>query len=141
MNLKSFRIKLENVPEVTATNQVTLKIPVHPEITGEPSEAPISFFVIIFPPGTSSPSHSHDSDEYEYVLSGRGLLDTGNEKGILLEPDMIIYNPKRTMHKITNTSSEPLKVLKVHVPPIAPLGPADTLTAKAISEAKKAFKA
>jgi mannose-6-phosphate isomerase-like protein (cupin superfamily) len=140
MGLKGFRIRLKDVPEVATPSQISLKIPVHPDVTGAPLEASLSFFVITFPPGSTAPSHSHKSDEYEYVLSGTGLLDAGDEKGIPLEPDMVAYNPKGITHKITNTGKVPLKILKVHVPPITPFGQDDIFTAKAINEAKKAFK-
>ena len=140
MNSEGFRISLNDVPEVTTPTHVSLKVPVHPQVTGTPLEASISLFVITFPTGTSSPSHAHESDEYEYVISGNGLLDSGGVEGIPLESDTIAYNPKGTAHKITNTGEEPLKVLKVHVPPIAPFAPDDILIEKAIIKAKKAFK-
>jgi quercetin dioxygenase-like cupin family protein len=140
MYKEGFNLKLENIPEITTPDKVALKIPVHPEVTGQPVEAPISLFVITFPPGTSSPSHFHESDEYEYVLSGKGLLETENGKRVSLEPDTIVYNPKKIIHKVTNNSKEPLKVLKIHVPPIVPLGASDILTARAINAAKEAFK-
>ena len=140
MNLKGFKIRLKDVPEVVTHDQVILKMPVHPEVTGPPIEAPISLFIIVYPPNVSSPLHSHASDEYEYIISGTGLLQSGEVEGIPLEPDTIVYNPKGTAHKITNTGEEPLKVLKVHVPPIAPFAPDDVLIEKAIIKAKKAFR-
>jgi mannose-6-phosphate isomerase-like protein (cupin superfamily) len=141
MSLKGFRTRLENVPKVITPNGIGLQIPVHAEVTGPSQEAPVSLFVITFPPGVASPPHNHESDEYEYVLSGTGKLDSGDEKGIPLVPNTIAYNPKGIMHQIKNTGSEPLTVLKVHVPPVTPHGPDDIFTTQAIEAAKEAFKA
>lgn len=139
MNLKGFRVRLNEVPEVLLPNQTSLQMAVHPEVTGNTLEAPVSLFIITYPPGVSSPEHTHVSDEYEYVLSGTGVLDSGNEKGIPLEPDTIAHNPRGIIHQVTNTGNEPLRVLKIHVPPARPYGPEDIYTEKAIDEAKKAF--
>jgi mannose-6-phosphate isomerase-like protein (cupin superfamily) len=140
MSAKGFRVRLRDVPGVSLPNQTHLQMAVHPEVTGATLEASVSLFVITYPPGVSSPQHTHVSDEYEYVLSGTGILDSGNEKGIPLEPDTVAHNPKGILHQVTNTGKEPLRVLKIHVPPARPYGPEDVYTEKAIDAAKKAFK-
>ena len=140
MGSKGFRVRLRDVPGASLPNQTFLQMAVHPEVTGATLEAPVSLFVITYPPGVSSPEHTHVSDEYEYILSGTGILDSANEKGIPLEPDTIAHNPKGILHQVTNTGKEPLRMLKIHVPPARPYGPEDIYTEKAIDEAKKAFK-
>lgn len=140
MGTKGFQVRLREVPEVLLPNETSLQMAVHPEVTGTTLEAGVSLFIITYPPGVSSPEHTHVSDEYEYVLSGTGVLDSGNEKGIALEPDTIAHNPRGIIHQVTNTGQKPLKVLKIHVPPARPYGPEDIYTEKAIDEARKVFK-
>lgn len=139
MALKTLQIKMDDVPGVPTPTGTTLKVPIHPEVTGTPQTAPISFLIVIMPPGSSTSLHAHDdSDEYEYVLSGTGELEVGDKKGIPVEADMAVVNLRSVMHEIKNTGKDTMRLLRIHVPPLKPGQPGDAID-KTINEAKKAF--
>ena len=117
--LQQFQLKIGDVPGVTTPDGTTIKLPIHPLVTGIPKTAPISILWVIIPPGCSTARHCHEiSDEYEYIVSGTGLLDVGPEKDIALEPEMFVFNPMGVMHQVKNTGKDVVILLRVHVPPL-----------------------
>ena len=135
MNSRSFQVKIQDVPGVATPSQTTVKLPIHPEVTGIPKTTPISILWVIVPPGCSTGRHAHElSDEYEYIASGTGLLSVGQEEDIAIEPEMFIYNPQGVTHEARNTGKETMKLLRVHVPPLKPSAPGDSID-RAINEA------
>jgi len=138
-DLRGFQLKIKDVPGVATPSQTTVKLPIHPEVTGIPKTMPISFLWVIIPPGCSTDLHAHEfSDEYEYIVSGTGLLEAGQEKDIALEPEMLVYNPLGIVHRVKNTGKDTVKLLRVHVPPLKPVEPGDPIE-KAINKAKVWF--
>ena len=120
-NVRPFQFKIQDVPGVITPTQTTVKLPIHPMITGTPKTAPISILWVVIPPGCSTSRHNHEfSDEYEYIASGTGFLDVDQEKDIAVEPEMLVFNPKGIMHQVRNTGKDTIKLLRVHVPPLKP---------------------
>ena len=138
MNSRGYQIKISDVPGATTPSKTTVKLPIHPEVTGIPKTAPISILWVIIPPGLSTGLHDHElSDEYEYIVSGTGLLEVGQEKDIPVEPEMLVFNPQGVMHEVKNTGKDTMKLLRVHVPPLKP--PAGGHLEKALNDTKAWF--
>jgi len=119
--LQPFQFKIEDVPGVPTPDGTTIKLPVHPQVTGMPKTAPISILWVIIPPGEATARHKHDiSDEYEYIVTGTGVLDVAQETDIVVEPEMMVFNPMGVMHQVRNTGKDTIILLRVHVPPLEP---------------------
>ena len=141
MELTDMVVNMDDVPGAVTPGGTTLKVPVHPEVTGTPKTAPLSLLLVILPPGTSTTLHIHKtSDEYEYILCGTGVLQTGDKKDIPVGKDMVVINLIGVLHEVKNTGKDTMMLLRVHTPPLEPWQPGDAIE-KAISEAKKAFDA
>jgi len=66
---------------------------------------------VVAPPGSRGTMHIHEeSDEFWYILGGRGEIIIGDEK-ISVEPDMVIYGPASVPHQLINTGQDPLKAI------------------------------
>lgn len=138
MSSKSTVVRMKDVPGVTSPFQTVVRMLLHPEITGTPQSA--SVLMVTLPPGTSTSLHNHvDSDEWEYVVSGSGVLEAGDKKDIPVEAFSMVLNPKGIMHEVKNTSAETMYLLRLHIPALKPSQPGDLID-KAIQEAKKAAK-
>ena len=117
--LQPFQLKIGDVPGVATPDGTTIKLPVHPLVTGIPKTAPISILWVIIPPGGATSRHCREiSDEYEYIVTGTGFLDVDQEKDIAVEPEMLVFNPMGIMHQVRNTGKDTIILLRVHVPPL-----------------------
>jgi mannose-6-phosphate isomerase-like protein (cupin superfamily) len=67
----------------------------------------------ILPPGHSVTPHHHEVlEEIYYILSGAGLMTVGTETRAVGAGDAI-YIPKQQRHTLTNTGTEPLRLLLI----------------------------
>jgi mannose-6-phosphate isomerase-like protein (cupin superfamily) len=97
-------------------NERFLKMIMSPEI-GNYQGA--SFLFSHIPPGSSTGTHTHTSDEIMYVI-GRGESRVGDEVS-KLETDSVIFAPKGVEHYCQNTSAtETLKLFCVYIPSLKP---------------------
>lgn len=135
MDLESTLIKMEEVPGFLTQFQTVVRMMMHPDLTGTPEN--VSVLMVMLPVGTATGLHNHKtSDEYEYIVSGTGVLEAGDRKDIPVEPFMMVYNPLGIMHEIRNTGNETMYLLRIHVPALIPEEAGDIID-KAIAEAKK----
>jgi len=133
--MESTLIRMEEGPGVVTQFQTVVRMLMHPEITGTPQN--VSVLAVTLPSGTATGLHQHkDSDEYEYIVSGTGVLEAGDRKDIPVEPFMMVHNPSGIMHEIRNTGTETMYLLRIHVPALIPEEAGDIID-KAITEAKK----
>ena len=109
-----------NVPgiKVSAPNERILKILLSPELGN--TEKFTALFSILSPENTID-SHTHESDELMYVISGRGEAICGDEKKEI-SADSIIWAPQNVKHFIKNNGDETLKLLCIFIPPLKPSG-------------------
>ena len=96
----------------------TLKIIMSPETTGTKE---LTYFVSIIPSNSTTCSHAHDVDEIMYIASGRGECMVSGRKSAI-QPDSVIFAPKKVEHEIRNTGEETLKLICVFFPPLKPVG-------------------
>ncbi len=74
----------------------------------------------VFPAGSSPPGHVHDvQEEIVYVLSGEGQLVSAGGT-VELEPGTCVYVPVGLHHSTVSRGPEPLRLLCVFSPPVAP---------------------
>ncbi len=66
-------------------------------------------------PGESLKRHITPVDVFFYVLSGRGIVEVGDEK-LEVGPDTLIESPAKIVHCWYNEGDEPLRVIVVKVP-------------------------
>jgi quercetin dioxygenase-like cupin family protein len=67
-------------------------------------------------PGATIESHHHDYEEFQYVLSGAGILEDAKGNKTELRPEMGFYCPAggEGMHKIINNSDYQMNILFIH---------------------------
>jgi len=100
-----------------------IKVILSPKIQGIRN---LAISQVVAPPGSLGTMHVHkESDEFWYILSGRGKIIIGDEK-ISVEPDMVVYGPANVPHQLINTGQDPLKAIFIFSPP----GPEEPLIAK-----------
>lgn len=116
--------------EVPPPNKRYLRVVISPEVTGT-QQATLLYSIIS--PGYSTGLHTHDGDEFQYIVSGRGEGAVGDKKSPV-EADMVIYSPAGVPHEVRNTGEETLKMICFFAPPLKPSG----YFAEAIEAAKKA---
>ncbi len=83
-----------------------------------PDKGPVkelSFNFALLPAEGKTPYHKHDRGELIYVVTGRGECTIEDEK-YLVEPDIVFWCPKETMHGIVNTGDETMKLATIFVP-------------------------
>jgi len=70
-------------------------------------------------PGATIETHYHDYEEFQYVLSGSGILEDAKGNKTELLPEMGFYCPAGPdgTHKITNTTDYQLNILFIHSTP------------------------
>lgn len=67
----------------------------------------------MLPPGAAVPPHHHEVlEEVYYILEGSGVMTIGNEQREVGAGDAI-YIPRNNRHSLTNTGSEPMRILLV----------------------------
>jgi len=65
------------------------------------------------PPGCAvTPHHHREIEEIYYVVSGRGLMTVGDETREVIAGDAI-YVPRNHRHSLSNTGSEPIRLILV----------------------------
>jgi mannose-6-phosphate isomerase-like protein (cupin superfamily) len=66
---------------------------------------------------TGGPDNAHaDSDQWLYVVSGRGTATVEGETVPLAEGDLVVIEAGET-HAVANDGDEPLETLNLYVPP------------------------
>ena len=69
------------------------------------------------PPGAETEEHFHrESEEIYFFTSGRGRMRLGTEESDVSAGDTVVI-PPGTPHKLSNTGTEPLKLLCCCSPP------------------------
>jgi quercetin dioxygenase-like cupin family protein len=66
------------------------------------------FGITVFPPGSKHDIHRHpNAEEFEYLLSGRGIARVG-DADVELGPGEVVFVPKNDYHGFENTGDEPV---------------------------------
>lgn len=65
---------------------------------------------IILEPGAAIPRHHHDVDDAMLIIAGRGVCRMG-EEDVSLAPGTALVAPAGIVHGLTNTGTEPLRVV------------------------------
>ena len=66
--------------------------------------------------GIDGVPHKHDVEHCWYILSGTGTMYIADEE-IAVGPDMAVYAPANTMHKIVVGPDEDLTCVVIYAPP------------------------
>jgi mannose-6-phosphate isomerase-like protein (cupin superfamily) len=133
-NKKSIIIKSEEVEGVKTQFGSEVKMLMHPALMVLSRD--VSMLWVTLPPGASTGRHQHpDQAEYEYIVSGQGVLETGQEK-IRVKGKMLAFNPPGLEHNVRNTGKTIMYLLRFHVPSL----PNEDLIAKCIEAAKRSPK-
>lgn len=107
-----------DVPGIKTSTGTTVKMLIHPKSTGIPATVPLSILMVILPPDTQIKEHILETcDEYEFFVSGKGILHRAGKEAGLVEANTVVYNPKGISHKVKDTGSETMSLIRVHIPP------------------------
>jgi mannose-6-phosphate isomerase-like protein (cupin superfamily) len=113
-----------------------VKMLIHPAFTRMEQNA--SALWVTLPPGASTGRHNHPNEvEFEYIVSGKGILKTGDDETVVVEPFMLVLNPPGLDHNVVNTGSEIMHLLRVHVPSLPGEGTHENLIDQCIQAAKR----
>lgn len=111
---RSIIVKCDEVEGVKTQYGSEVKMLMHPAFMDLGRDASVLW--VILPAGASTGLHNHpEQGEFEYVASGKGILEAGQEK-IQVEARMMVFNPPGLYHNVTNTGQEVLHLLRIHVP-------------------------
>jgi mannose-6-phosphate isomerase-like protein (cupin superfamily) len=66
----------------------------------------------LLPGQAVTPHHHREIEEIYYILSGRGVMQVGDEKREVTAGDAI-YVPRGSRHTLENTGAEPVKLMLV----------------------------
>ena len=67
----------------------------------------------VLPPGhTVTPHHHREIEEIYYIVAGRGLMTVGSQQQEVAAGDAV-YVPRGHRHTLTNTGTEPIRLLLV----------------------------
>ena len=134
-NKKSIIVKCEEVEGVKTQFGSEVKILMHPALRDLHRD--VSVLWVTLPPGTSTGLHSHpDQAEFEYIVSGKGVLEAGQDK-IQVEQNMLVFNPPGLYHNVRNTRKKTMCLLRFHVPSL-PIGDVnEDLIGRCIEAAKR----
>jgi len=110
------KVEVWKVPgvKVPAPNERVLKVLMSPEVTNTPS---LTILVSIISPHSTTGLHTHEVDEFMYIVAGRGESTVAGEKSEV-EPDVLLHAPAKVQHEIRNVSDETLKLFCVFSPPL-----------------------
>jgi mannose-6-phosphate isomerase-like protein (cupin superfamily) len=112
-----------------------VKMLIHPSFTKMEQNA--SALWVTLTSGASTGRHNHPNEvEFEYIVSGKGLLKTGDET-VVVEPFMLVLNPPGLDHNVVNTGSEIMHLLRIHVPSLPGEGTHGNLIDQCIQAARK----
>ena len=67
---------------------------------------------VLLPGQTVTPHHHREIEEIYYVVAGRGLMTVGSQQQEVAAGDAV-YVPRRHRHTLTNTGTEPIRLLLV----------------------------
>ena len=113
-NQKSIVVKCETVQGVQTPFGSEVKMLMHPELMDLKRD--VSVIWVTLPPGATTGLHCHPEQvELEYIASGSGILEAGEDR-IEVEPQMLVFNPPGLYHNVRNTGKDTLHLLRVHVP-------------------------
>jgi len=130
-NKKSTVIRWEEVEGIKTQFGSEVKMLMHPALMDLGRDASVLW--VTLPPGASTGRHQHpDQAEFEYIVSGNGVLETGEEK-IQVKAKMMVFNPSGLEHNVRNTGKTTMYLLRFHVPSL----PKEDLIAKCIEAAKQ----
>jgi len=106
-------VKIWELEGFTDDDGRLLKVVLSPKTQGT---GRFSLSVVVAPPGTRGPVHVHEeSDEFWYILDGRGEIIIGDER-VPVEPDMLIHGPANIPHQLINSSKDPLRAIFIFSP-------------------------
>jgi len=99
---------------------------IYPE-TGFPVKT-LVLGVVEVEPGNSTPLHKHNCEEVYFILSGRGIVEVGNEKFEVSEGDSVYIkeNTPHKVHNIGNTKLSYVAVAGIMLIPLLPKWPTDS---------------
>jgi len=104
----------EAVSGVLHGNAGTFRVLVDEEISGAKN---FSLLVNTMRAGARGDEHKHEKEEHcWYILSGRGTMYIAGERHEL-EPEMAVYAPADTLHRIDVGPDEDLTYVVVYAPP------------------------
>jgi len=130
-NKKSITVKWEEVVGVKTQFGSEVKMLMHPSFMDLDRDASVLW--VTLPPGASTGRHQHsDQAEFEYIVSGKGVLETGQDK-LQVKPKMLVYNPPGLEHNVKNTGKTTIYLLRFHVPSL----PETDTIAKCIEAVKR----
>jgi len=114
------KVEVWKVPgvKVPAPNERVLKVLMSPEVTNTPR---LTILVSIISPHSTTGLHTHEVDEFMYIVTGKGESTIAGEKSEV-EPDALLQAPATVEHEIRNLSEETLKLFCVFSPPLKPQG-------------------
>jgi mannose-6-phosphate isomerase-like protein (cupin superfamily) len=134
-NKKSIIIKCEEVEGVKTQFGSEVKMLMHPALRDLNRD--VSVLWVTLPPGASTGLHSHpDQAEFEYIVSGKGVLEAGEDK-IQVEPNMLVFNPPGLDHNVSNTRKATMCLLRFHVPSLPKGDVNEDLIGRCIEAAKR----
>ena len=134
-NQKSIIVRCEEVEGVKTQFGSEVKMLMHPAL--QDLNRDVSVIWVSLPPQASTGLHSHpDQAEFEYVASGNGVLEAGQDK-IQVEAKMLVFNPPGLLHNVKNTGEATLHLLRFHTPSL-PKG--EELIRKCLAAAKRLSK-
>ena len=94
----------------------------------------VSVLWVTLLPRASTGAHNHpEQAEFEYMASGQGTLESGQEK-LEVEANVPVFNPPGLQQNIINTGNETIYLLRFHVPAL-PEG--QRMSGKSIEAAKR----
>ena len=132
---KSIIVKCEEVVGVKTQFGSEVKMLMHPAIQDLNRDASVLW--VTLPPQASTGLHRHPGQaEFEYVASGKGVLEAGQDK-IQVEANMLVFNPPGLLHNVRNTGEATMHLLRFHVPS---LPKEEELIGKCIEAAKRSSK-
>jgi quercetin dioxygenase-like cupin family protein len=113
MKTKIFVAKAENVESVQAGHMATGAFEKYVlgnvNLGGHPTES-MSIVIATLEKGVSGGRHKHSSEEFFYIMEGKGKAYLG-EKEVILEPGVLMYAPAEMPHEFINTGTEPLVLI------------------------------
>lgn len=72
-------------------------------------------------PGEDIGAETHRADQTTFFVAGEGRAELDGH-GTKVGPSHLLVIPQGTVHNITNTGAEPLKLFSVYAPPAEPAG-------------------
>ncbi len=70
---------------------------------------------ILEPHGGQVPWHNHEQEEVYFIVEGEGEMCVGEERRTVYS-GQAVFIPPNIFHQLTNTGSEPLRMLYVYAP-------------------------